>query len=228
MLTVYIVFVYSTVCHEAAHAWVAHKLGDSTAYHGGQVSLDPIPHIRREPWGMVVVPLVLLLSGWGMMGWASAPIDPVWAARNPRHSALVALAGPAANFLLCIASAAAIFVGARNGVFLPSGSFSTVSFVIGEPGTHWESVAQVLTVIFMLNLLLGIFNLLPVPPLDGSNIPLLFLKERAAEAYQQILRHPTFSFICLMVVFRTASPLIQHVRAAVGIECYRWFFPEWQ
>src|SRR6185436_3856232 len=77
----YFVFLYSTVCHEAAHAWAALKLGDDTAYQGGQVSLDPVPHIRREPWGMVIVPLITFywnaMAGvtW-MMGWASAPYDP--------------------------------------------------------------------------------------------------------------------------------------------------------
>src|SRR5436190_7365182 len=101
LLTAYVVFLYSTVCHEAAHAWVAHKLGDSTAYHGGQVSLDPIPHIRREPLGMVVVPLLGLFINGSLLGWASAPLDPLWAAKHPRRSALVALAGPASNFLLC-------------------------------------------------------------------------------------------------------------------------------
>ena len=98
----YFVFLYSTVCHEAAHAWVALKLGDDTAYQGGQVSLDPIPHIRREPWGMVLVPLVTFFMNaangatW-MMGWASAPYNPQWAERHPRSAAWMALAGPAAD-----------------------------------------------------------------------------------------------------------------------------------
>src|SRR5215204_2247409 len=89
LITAYIVFVYSTVCHEAAHAWVAHKLGDDTAYLGGQVSLDPIPHIKREPVGMVVVPLIMLFTGRGLLGWASAPLDPMWVMRYPKKSAMV-------------------------------------------------------------------------------------------------------------------------------------------
>src|SRR5690348_17172584 len=92
----YVVFVGSTVCHEASHAWTALKLGDDTASRGGQVSLDPVPHIRREPIGMVVLPLLTwFIAGW-MMGWASAPYDPEWARRYPRRAALMALAGPAA------------------------------------------------------------------------------------------------------------------------------------
>jgi Zn-dependent protease len=75
----FVAFLFSTTVHEAMHAFVAWKGGDSTAYHGGQVSLSPIPHIRREPIGMLVVPLLTSLTqGWAM-GWASAPYDPVWA-----------------------------------------------------------------------------------------------------------------------------------------------------
>jgi len=72
----YAVFLFSTVCHEAAHAWSASKLGDDTAKQGGQVSLNPVPHIRREPFGMVLVPLLSWFMGGWLIGWASAPITP--------------------------------------------------------------------------------------------------------------------------------------------------------
>ena len=82
----YAAFLFSLTVHEAAHALVALKLGDPTAYHGGQVTLNPVPHIRREPFGTVVVPIVVyLMSGW-MMGWASAPYDPHWAERHPKRA----------------------------------------------------------------------------------------------------------------------------------------------
>src|SRR5687767_6058203 len=89
-VTSYVVFVYSTVCHEAAHAWSALKFGDRTAYEGGQVSLDPTPHIRREPFGMVLVPVISLLVTGGLFGWASAPLNAEWVMRNPRKAAWVA------------------------------------------------------------------------------------------------------------------------------------------
>ena len=113
----YIVFLYSTVLHEAAHAWTAHRLGDDTAYLGGQVSLDPTPHIRREPFGLVVVPILsYFVAGW-MIGWASAPYDPDWQERHPRRAALMALAGPGANFTLVLLSAIGIRVGLATGAF---------------------------------------------------------------------------------------------------------------
>src|SRR5580700_10994117 len=108
----YIVFLFSTTCHEASHALVAKLGGDSTAALGGQVSLNPIPHIRRSPFGMVVFPILsfFLFSG-GMIGWASAPYDPLWERRHPRRSAWMALAGPAANFSLMLLAALGIHAG---------------------------------------------------------------------------------------------------------------------
>ena len=83
----YVVFLLSVTCHEAGHAWAARLGGDDTAYLGGQVSLNPLPHIQREVWGTVLVPLISYLwVGW-MMGWASAPYDPAWEERHPRRAA---------------------------------------------------------------------------------------------------------------------------------------------
>jgi hypothetical protein len=90
----YVVFLFSTSLHEASHAWAAQRGGDPTAYLAGQVSLDPRPHIRREPFGMVFLPLfTAVTSGWPI-GFASAPYDPLWAAAHPRRAAWMSLAGP--------------------------------------------------------------------------------------------------------------------------------------
>src|SRR5688572_31775898 len=98
----YLVFVFSTTCHEAAHAWAAHRGGDPTAYADGHVSLDPLPHIRRSPMGMVVIPIISFLMGGWMIGWASVPLNPEWARQYPRRAALMSLAGPAANLTLAL------------------------------------------------------------------------------------------------------------------------------
>ena len=115
----YFAFLFSTVCHEAAHAWAALRGGDKTAYHGGQVSLDPIPHIRREPFGMILMPWLsfFLNGGQFMMGWASAPYDPYWARQYPKRAAWMSLAGPAANFALAIVSGLTIRFGLSLGFF---------------------------------------------------------------------------------------------------------------
>src|SRR5687767_8672776 len=115
----FVAFLFSTTVHEAMHAWVAYRGGDPPAYHGGQVSLSPIPHIKREPIGMLVVPLITAITqGWAM-GWASAPYDPNWAARHPSRAALMAAAGPAGNFAIAIVAFALLKIGLVAGWFLP-------------------------------------------------------------------------------------------------------------
>src|SRR6267378_8641055 len=86
----YVVFLFSTTCHEAAHSLVAKWGGDLTAAEGDQVTLNPIPHIRRSPVGMVVIPILSFLLGGWMIGWASAPFDPNWQRQYPRRSAWMA------------------------------------------------------------------------------------------------------------------------------------------
>ncbi len=203
----YFVFVYSTVCHEAAHAWVALRHGDDTAYRGGQVSLDPIPHIRREPWGMVLVPLITFFMNasrgvtW-MMGWASAPYNRDWAERNPRSAAWMALAGPAANLLLAVAAGLCIRAGLAAGWFAPGTTrFAEIVRPVQEGGfPHFASM--LLGVVFSLNVLLMAFNLIPLPPFDGASIPLLFLRGNAASSWQQLLWNPGFQIMGFIVAFQ--------------------------
>src|SRR5215467_6134014 len=113
----YLVFLFSTTCHEAAHAFVAKLGGDTTASEGGQVSLNPIPHVRRSPVGMVLAPIVSYLLGGWMIGWASAPFNPGWQRQYPHRSAWMALAGPAANFSLMLLAGLAIRIGLAAGYF---------------------------------------------------------------------------------------------------------------
>lgn len=95
----YIVFIFSTTLHEASHALAALKLGDRTAHEGGQVTLNPIPHIRREPIGTVAVPIISFILGGWMIGWASVPYNYAWSLKYPKKAAKMALAGPLANLL---------------------------------------------------------------------------------------------------------------------------------
>ena len=176
----YIVFLFSTTCHEGAHALVAKLGGDLTAFHGGQVSLNPWPHIRRSPVGLVVVPIVSYIVAHFMIGWASAPFDPAWQRQYPRRAAWMALAGPGANFALMILAGVAIHIGMMAGIFTQpySANFTRITQAT-SPGFA-EFGATMLSVMFVLNLLLGTFNLLPVPPLDGHNVITLFMSDEAA------------------------------------------------
>src|SRR4029078_11021706 len=106
----FLAFLFSTTVHEAMHAWAALKGGDPTAYHAGQVSLSPLPHIRREPFGMLILPLLTAVTqGWAI-GWASAPYDPHWAARYPRRAAWMAAAGPPREQLLSTGNATLLYL----------------------------------------------------------------------------------------------------------------------
>jgi Zn-dependent protease len=198
----YIAFLFSTTCHEAAHAFVAKLGGDTTAALGGQVSLNPIPHIRRAPFGMIVFPILSFLFSGGMIGWASAPYDPLWERRHPHRSAWMALAGPAANFTLMIIAALAIRIGRSQHLL----AFDPLT---GRPGI----VFLILFIVFSLNLLLGTFNLLPVPPLDGSTGIMVFMAEDRAQRYLDWIRGNSFAMAGLLVglvIFRRIFPIVQN------------------
>ncbi|HEX5760391.1 MAG TPA: site-2 protease family protein [Thermoanaerobaculia bacterium] len=203
-LTWFVVFLFSTTLHEAGHALAAYRLGDPTAYHGGQVSLSPFPHLRREPFGMLLVPLlsfVLSRGGW-MMGWASAPYDPLWAHRHPRRAALMALAGPAANLVLVVLAGGLVRLGMALGAYrLPDAvSFTAVTQAAGD-GLAAAAVLP-LSIFFTLNLVLFIFNLLPLPPLDGSAAIAILMPDELARRYQEFLHNPSFAFLGILIAWR--------------------------
>jgi Zn-dependent protease len=201
-LVFYLVFLFSTTLHEAAHAWAAKQGGDLTAYLGGQVSLDPLPHIRREPFGMVVLPVLsVLISGWPF-GYASAPYDRHWAVRHPRRAAWMALAGPGANLALIIAAAIVIKVGFAGG-WLTSPDAVSFSRITAAAGAGPEAIAFVVSVVFSLNLVLFVLNLIPVPPLDGSGALPLLMSARLTARYQEFIwSQPMFSWIGILVAWR--------------------------
>ena len=208
----YLVFLFSTIVHEAAHAFTAMKLGDDTAYHGGQVSLDPMPHILREPLGTVLVPIMsFLTSGW-MIGWASTPYDPYWAQRYPRRSAWMSLAGPASNLFLVLLSALAIRLGVSAGYFTAPDSINFTQ-VTAATGTSeiMVALALFLSIMFTLNLLLFVFNLLPIPPLDGSGALPLLLSEKQASNYMEFVSNPSFSFIGLLIAWNVFDKLFDPI-----------------
>jgi len=181
----FVVFLFSTTCHEAAHALVAKIGGDETAFLGGQVTLNPVPHMQREPWGMVVIPIALLVfsGGKSLMGYASAPYDPSWERRHPHRAAWMALAGPATNYTLMLIAAIVLRIGWHQG-WLHRDSFAEILL--------WNMCS--------LNLLLGTFNLVPVTPLDGSTAIMLFMPEYRASRYLDWLRSSQYGLLGLVLV----------------------------
>jgi Zn-dependent protease len=207
----YVAFVLSTTLHEASHALVAKLGGDLTAYEGGQVSIDPVPHIRREPVGMVVLPIVaLVLIGWPF-GFASAPYNPVWAEQHPRRAAWMSLAGPGANLMLVVACAVAVWLGVAVGEFQAPGSAHFTQVVSAVNGGVWDAAAFIVSIFFTLNLILFLFNLLPLPPLDGSGALALLLSEDLSQRVRKLTSQPMFGLIGLVIAWRVFGPIFDPV-----------------
>ncbi len=211
-LMYYFVFLFSTTLHEAGHAWAAKRGGDLTAYHGGQVSLSPMPHIRREPFGMVVLPLLsVALSGWPF-GFASAPYDPQWARRYPKRAGLMALAGPAANLLLVLLAAVLLRAGQAAGLLYAPESITFGKIAGTDAVGLWPSLVFLLGVVFSLNLLLAAFNLLPFPPLDGSGALPLVLNEPMTRKYQDFIwGNPALGWVGLIVAWQVFGRLFDPI-----------------
>ncbi|MGE0117593.1 MAG: site-2 protease family protein [Dongiaceae bacterium] len=168
--------------HEAAHGFVAWRLGDDTAYRLGRVSANPFRHI--DPFGTVILPGLLILSGSPFLFGYAKPVPVQFRnLRQPRRdSILVAAAGPAANLVLALASALLI----RAALVLP-----------GE-AQAWSG--QTLINSILLNVSLAVLNLLPIPPLDGSRVLLGLLPRPLAQAYAQLFRYGLFLVVGLILV----------------------------
>jgi Zn-dependent protease len=207
----YFVFVISVTFHEAAHAWAAKRDGDLTAYAGGQVSLNPYPHIRREPWGMVVLPLIsAFLIGWPF-GYASTPYSAEWAHHHPKKAAKMGLWGPLANISLAVFSVIVIKVGILGGVFVEPTSIGFRHMVDPASPGLWTGAAFFISMLFSMNMILLILNLIPLPPFDGSNIIALLLPDDAARKYSQFIRNPVMGFVGFFIAWYLFSPLFNFV-----------------
>lgn len=209
----YAVFVISTTLHEAAHGFAALRFGDPTARAAGLVTLDPLPHIQRSPVGMVVIPIVsFLFSGW-MIGWASTPYDPYWAQGRRHKAALMSLAGPAANLVLVLVAAILIHVGIRLGVFAQPEQITWAQTTIASSPGIATGAAIAVSILFSLNLILLVFNLMPVPPLDGSEVLSLFLSESTAQRYRDLMAQPTAQIVGLIVAWNLIDVILSPIHS---------------
>lgn len=208
----FFVFLFSTAAHEAAHAITAKKFGDRTAADAGLATLDPTPHIRREPLGMLLLPLSMLLTTGSLIGWGSAPYSPFWAANNPRPKALMALAGPMANLTIALLCYGLMWIGVLLGVF--QFGFADDGALIVSNIDALSGLALFLSIGLWLNIFLCLFNLLPIPPLDGSSVITLFMPERYAVVVEEARFNPNVQLISLFLVFYFGPRLIMPFFAA--------------
>jgi Zn-dependent protease len=190
--------LFAITIHEASHGWAANKLGDPTAYSLGRVTLNPIAHI--DPIGTIIFPFILIMMGAPPFGWAKpVPVNPL-NLRNPRRDNLwISAAGPASNLSVAAISLIVIIIlkliNPNVGYFLRVSLFGAS----GLPKGFYplEGLALILYFIVYINCLLAVFNLIPIPPLDGSGILMGFLSDEAAQRYDRIR---PFGFIILLAL----------------------------
>ena len=213
----YVVFLLAVTCHEAAHAWAARLGGDETAYLGGQVSLSPLPHMQRELLGTLLVPLLTYLHmGW-MMGWASAPYDPHWEDRHPRRAALMAAAGPLANLALALIAFAVLKAGLASGLWVDAGGVRELSRLvvpIEENAGLVDGVGRFFSVMLTLNLVLFLFNLFPLPPMDGASV-ISGLFEPARRLREQLRASPMSALAGLVVAWLLFGKIFRPIYGVV-------------
>jgi Zn-dependent protease len=195
ILAAFAILVLSLSFHEAAHAWTADRLGDPTARLLGRLTLNPLAHID---WiGTVLFPLVAMYSGLPLIGWAKpVPVN----ARNlraPRRDfAIVALAGPVSNLILAVTAAALLMAVRSSG---------------GSVAAEW-SVTSVLTLAVVLNVLLAVFNLIPLPPLDGGNVLAGIVPEPVARLIDKV-RPYGFVLLYLLMLSGLLAAITQPIRS---------------
>lgn len=184
----YAVFVLALAAHEMCHVWVADRGGDGTARAAGYWTLNPAVFLRKEPLGMVLIPVgFLVVFGWPF-GFAGFPYSRDWALANPRRALAMTLAGPGANLLLATLALGCMKVGIALGVFDIPTQPSLTAVVAGQ--SAWKHLATLLSMVFFLNFALGLFNLLPFPPLDGGTALGLVLAEKGATGWFLLSRSP--------------------------------------
>jgi len=189
--TLIVPLVFAIVFHEVAHGRTARMLGDNTAAELGRLSLNPLRHI--DPFGTVILPLLLALAGAPVFGWAKpVPVNPR-RLRNPRWGmVLVALAGPATNIaLVLLAVAGLIFVA---------------PLVSAQASVAMQFVAASLVGFVTINLFLALFNMIPVPPFDGSKVLAGFLPDGLRQRFQRLDRYALLIMIAMLLVLPRLGP----------------------
>jgi Zn-dependent protease len=191
--------IIAIVFHEVSHGLVANALGDPTAKQRGRLTFNPVKHV--DPFGTLLLPMILAISGAPIFGWAK-PVPVVSKRlRNPRFDmVLVALAGPGMNLLLAVAAAVLI----------------AMIVAMGPQGSLWAFVVQNLVNFLAINIFLALFNLIPLPPFDGGHVVEGLLPPKLAVHYAKLRRYSLLLLILLLLVIPRLFPGADIVDRLVG------------
>lgn len=190
----FLVLLFSLTVHESAHAWTANRLGDPTAKLLGRVSLNPLVHI--DPVGTILFPIIAFVTRLPLIGWAKpVPVNLRHLKHGKRDYMLVAAAGPASNLLLAIIAA---FVLRR----LPLLTDNIANLDVSGP------LAIITSQTIGINVLLAVFNMIPIPPLDGGNVLAGLLPGRLGDVFDHILRPYGFLIIYVMMLTGALGSLV--------------------
>lgn len=199
-----VILIMSAILHEYAHGWMANRLGDKTAETAGRLTLNPIAHI--DIMGSIVLPLLMALSKVGfILGWAKpVPYNP-YNLRDSQYGELkVAIAGPAANFILAVffgflARLFPISLGLKQGIVFAFFQGNYGALLDAMHGSLATSIFVIAIMVCFMNLLLMVFNLIPLPPLDGSKVLMAFLPPNGKIAMQRIEPYGTIIILFLLI-----------------------------
>ena len=177
-----VVLLFSVIVHEVAHGFVAYKRGDRTAKLLGRLTLNPVSHI--DIFGSIILPAILMLTGAPVFGWAKPVPVNMYNLKNPKTDMIfVSLAGITANFLFAICAGILMFIIRTF--------FANVDIMV--------SMYLILQYVVVINIVLFIFNLIPIPPLDGSRVVLFLLPRELAQKYAQIEKYGFWIILILLM-----------------------------
>lgn len=203
-----VVLIASLSVHEAAHAWTAHRLGDPTAQRLGRLSINPAVHV--DPIGTLLFPLIAMLTNLPLIGWAKpVPVDTRFLKHPKRDFAIIAAAGPASNIVMAVIGAVLLAVIPR----IAPGDIAGRAVM--------TPLFQLLLQFIFINVLLAVFNMIPVPPLDGGNVLMGVLPHAGARLVEQLRPYGFLILYALMltgVLSTLLGPVAQFVfRFLVGV-----------